>query len=207
MGEIEIERINSYDDPRFSEKILLQHGAYTVNGNLLYEIEIIGQDSAIVHGENQEYTENVIEAFRFYTEHICKFYDEDKRLIKEYAGMRTFPVQLRDIQPSQFYVDSAKKRAVSSFIECEDDIIIPLIQYENRYISLDGHTRMAAAIDKGFSWVKGFITQDNEYIYGFINEAKKRNIVSPYDMIELPHEEYEMKWNKFCENYFSEEDS
>lgn len=30
---VEIERINNYDDKRFSDKVLKQHGAFLINGN------------------------------------------------------------------------------------------------------------------------------------------------------------------------------
>lgn len=201
--EIKIKRINSYEDSRFSKNILLQHGAFVLNEEFLYEIEILNENSAIIYGENKNYYEKVIEEFRFYSEHISKFYDENKKLIKEYENVTTFYVDIKDIQPSQFYVDKSKKKAVSYFISKEEDIIVPLIKYKNKYISLDGHTRMSIALDKGFSKIKGFITISEDYIYDFVKEAELRGIKSPIDMIELTHEDYKEKWNKFCDDYFN----
>ena len=43
----------------------------------------------------------------------------------------------------------------------------------------------------------------DESIYDFVNEAKRRKIFSPYDLIPLSHEEYEIKWNSYCDAYFS----
>lgn len=203
IEKISIERINSYEDQRFSKNILLQHGAFVINEDFLYEIEIVDKDSAIVYGDNRRYFKEVIEEFHFYAEHISKFYDKNKKLIKEYEEVNTFYVDIRDIQPSQFYIDKTKKEAVSSFINKEDDIIVPLIKCENRYVSLDGHTRISVGIDKGFTGVKGFITNSYDYIYDFVKEAKLRSIMSPKDMIELTHEDYKNKWNKFCDNYFN----
>lgn len=99
-------------------------------------------------------------------------------------------------------MDRKKKEAVASFAVKAENIVIPLIKSGERYISLDGHTRMAVAIDFGINIVKGFITQTDEYIYSFANEAKKRRIHTPYDMQELSHEEYEVKWNRFCDTFF-----
>ena len=203
IEKISVERINSYEDKRFSENILLQHGAFVVNEDFLYEIKIVDNDSAIVYGDNIKYFEEVIEEFHFYAEHISKFYDKNKKLIKEYEEVNTFDIDIRDIQPSQFYIDKTKKEAVSSFINEEDDIVVPLIRYKNRYISLDGHTRISVGIDKGFSRVKGFITNSYDYVDDFVKEAELRGIISPKDMIELIHEDYKNKWNKFCYDYFN----
>lgn len=206
MEEIEIERINTYDDNRFPPEVLLQHGAFVVNGNLPYGVEIIDECSAVVHGEYPEYYAQVIEEFRFYAEHITRFYDEKRNLLREYDGVHTFWVDFREIQPSQFFVDREKEEAVASFVQKEEDIILPLIRYDGRYVSLDGHTRMAVGIRKGFTKGKGFLTQCGEYIYGFVDEARKREITSPYDMEELSHEEYEIRWNRYCEEYFQEKE-
>ncbi|MDO5152689.1 MAG: hypothetical protein Q4D50_04940 [Eubacteriales bacterium] len=43
-------------------------------------------------------------------------------------------------------------------------------------------------------------------IYGFVEEAVKRNIRTPYDLQLVSHEEYEEKWNKFCDNYFAQKE-
>ena len=48
-----IKRIDSYIDNRFSKTALNQHGAYLID-NKPYEIEIISLDSTIVKGEDIE---------------------------------------------------------------------------------------------------------------------------------------------------------
>lgn len=40
-----IKRIDTYDDPRFSKEVLLQHGAFLVDG-LPYEVEIVSESEA-----------------------------------------------------------------------------------------------------------------------------------------------------------------
>lgn len=199
--EVDITRINSYDDDRFSATVLMQHGAFLVAGKSPYEVEIIGANEAVVRGERPELYEQIIEEFRFYAEHITQFYDEKGALIQKFPDVHKFQINLEDIQPSQFYVDRDKKRAVASFTETEKDVIIPLLPYGERYISLDGHTRMSVAIDRGLKQICGFLVEEAEYIYPFVEEAVKRNILTPYDMEELPHDEYEIKWNKFCEEF------
>ena len=195
-----IKRIHSYDDKRFSKKVLQQHGAFEVDG-LLYEVEIISNDEAIVKGSDK-YILEVIEEFRFYAEHITKFYNEENICIMEYPKINLFEIELTKIQPSQFYVDEDKKKQVSNFIYKPEDILIPVMKHNNRFISLDGHTRMSVAIDRGYHSVYGFITEAEDYINDFVKEAVRRNINSPFDMKVISHQEYDILWNQFCSEYF-----
>lgn len=203
---IKVERVNSYADRRFCDKVLKQHGAFLINGSDPYEVEIISKSDAVVRGENPEFFNNVIEEFRFYAEHITKFWDGANNLIKTYDEITIFQIPIKKIQPSQFFVDISKKEAVSSFVNAEEDIVIPLIKWKEQYAALDGHTRLQVAIDKGFDYVYGFISETSDYIHSFIEEAIKREVYSPYDIIELEHDEYEVKWNHFCEMYFANQE-
>lgn len=199
---IQVKRIDSYEDDRFSTQVLNQHGAFVVNDTLLYEVEIISTREAVIRGDERFFKE-VIEEFRFFAEHISKFYDKDGNIVTEFDAIPVVDVLIERIQPSQFYIDLSKKRAVESFIHTEDDVIIPLVKYNDRYISMDGHTRLSVAIDRGFKAVKGIIVQGDEWLYKFVEEAVKRNIKSPYDLEILSHEEYDIKWNHFCDEFFS----
>jgi len=202
--DVKIQRINAYDDTRFSEKILKQHGAFVINDMILCEVEIVGESEAVIHGEVEAFYDMLIDEFRFYTEHICKFYNEKNELIKKFEPKERFVVALRDIQPSQFYVDEEKIEAVKSFVRESGDIIVPLIKADGRYVSLDGHTRLATAVELGFDEVLGFLTEADEYIYAFANEAKKRGICTPYDLKKVSHAEYDVLWNQFCDAFFEE---
>ena len=50
---MEIQRIDTYADSRFSECTLFQHGCFLVEGRP-YEIEIISDFEAVVRGEEKE---------------------------------------------------------------------------------------------------------------------------------------------------------
>ena len=63
---MEIQRINTYDDKRFSQEGLIQNGCFLVDGEP-YEAEIISEYEAIISGENQTGYSKIIEEFRFYT--------------------------------------------------------------------------------------------------------------------------------------------
>lgn len=198
-----ITRINSYDDERFSQKALLQHGCFLLE-NAPCEVEIISDSEAILRGADEKTSLEVIEEFRFYAPHITRFFDGQGSLLKEYPAVQLLTIPLEQIQPSQFYVDEEKITAIESFIHKPDDIIIQVLPHEGRYLSLDGHTRLYYAVMKGWNSVRAVVDTAGDYIYGFVEEAQKRNIHAPKDMELLSHREYEEKWNRFCDAYFAE---
>lgn len=198
---LEIKRIHSYKDQRFSDKVLLQHGCFLVD-DIPYEVEIISDFEAILRGAKREWYVKVIEEFRFYTPHITRFIDDCGHAIKEYPKVPLLTLFLDQIQPSQFYVDEDKLAAISTFIYQPEDIIIQVMPFEDRYISLDGHTRLYYAVMKGWDTVRAIKVVSDDYIYGFVKEAKRRSILSPKDMVLVSHEEYVEKWVRFCEDFF-----
>lgn len=201
---MEIKRIDTYCDGRFSQTVLNQHGCFLVNGKDPYEVEIISPFEAVVRGADTSLFSEIIDEFRFYTPHITSFYDEQGRIVNKFEPMPVFSVPIEDIQPSQFFVDEDKVAAIRHFIKKWDDIIIQVIPYGNRYISLDGHTHLYYAVQMGFGTVKAVIASSDEWIYAFADEAVKRNVRSPKDLILLSHEAYEVKWNQFCDAFFAE---
>lgn len=201
MDKIDIQRIDSYKDSRFDQEALDQHGCFIVNGKYPYQIKIISKDSALVEGDGK-YIKEVIDEFRFFSEHIIKFYGKDGRLIESFEPLSIFRVALDKIQPSQFYVDEEKLNAITSFVKTPEDIIIPIAKLDNIFISLDGHTRLKLGSMLGFESIYAYISEDFEGIDYFVKECQKRGVFSPKDMEILTHVDFDNKWNKFCDDYF-----
>ena len=199
---MDIRRINSYTDQRFSQKVLNQHGCFLVDDEP-YEIEIISDFEAIIRGKDSAVYPAVIEEFLFFTPHITMFYNEKHEIVKQYPKTELLELLLDEIQPSQFYVDKEKVVAVSTFIDKSEDIIIQVSKYQDRYISQDGHTRLYYAVLQGFTSVRAVLAETEDYIFDFVEEAEKRGIYTPKDLVLLSQEEYEEKWNKYCDEYFS----
>ena len=200
---MEIKRINSYDDNRFSQTVLHQHGCFLANGKP-YEVEIISDYEAVISGENQTGYSEIIEEFRFYTPHITRFYSREGQIVKEYPRTQLLTLCLDQIQPSQFFVDEDKIAAISSFIHKSEDIIIQVLPNEDRFISLDGHTRLFYAVMKGWECVRAVVESSDDWVYKFVAEAQKRGIYTPNEMTLVSHDEYEEKWNRFCDDFFTE---
>ena len=200
---MDIKRIDSYNDSRFSQRALDQHGAYTVDGQS-YEIEITGPRSAVIRGKDAAVFGTLIEEFRFHAPHIVSFIDENGRRIKEYPPCEVFDIALENIQPSQFFVDEDKLKAVKTFIRGAEDIVIQVTPYKGRYVSLDGHTRLYLAVTEGFAAVKAVISETEDSIWPFVREAERRRIFVPGDMTLLPHAQYELMWDRYCDEVFEE---
>ena len=200
---MEIKRINSYSDNRFHQDILNRHTAFLVNDKDPYEIKIIDKHKAIISGKDPSNYLKVIEEFRYNCGHTTTFLDTQNNIIKTYPKVELFKIAIEEIEPSQFYIDEDKLKAVETFVNNEDDIIIPIVHKDNHYISIDGHTRLKAALNKNIKYVYYYLSDEEEYLSYFYNEAKKRNIYHIKDMQVISRNEYEIKWNKFCDNYFS----
>lgn len=199
-----IQRIDTYEDHRFDKDILRQHGAFIIDGKYKCSFRIINKDSAIVFFDKEVDLNKLIDEFRFYAEHIINFYDDNMNIIKSFPTKEIFYINIKDIQPSQFYVDMDKVKAIESFIESEEDICIPLTKIKDCFVSTDGHTRLYYATIKGYSSIRAFFTEPEDYLEKFVEEARKRNVFSPYDLKLISHEEYKIKWHKFCHDFFSE---
>ncbi|MDU1580168.1 hypothetical protein [Finegoldia magna] len=196
-----IDRINTYDDNRFSQEALYQHGCYIVDGDVPVEIKIISQTEALIKGE-EAFFDEVIEEFRFNAEHITNFYDESGKLIKKFKDVKVFKLDLDKIQPVQFFIDNDKLEAVKSFVNREEDVIIPVTICEDTYASLDGHTRLYLAYSLGFKYVYAYLSEIFCGFDYFFDEARKRNIYTAKDLTLLTHDDYTVKWDKFCDEYY-----
>ena len=197
-----IERIDSYRDERFSQTVLFQHGAYLING-LPYEAEITAPDTAVLRGAEHGAFSELIEAFRFHAPHITRFLDDSGRLLAAFPKSELLTVALGQIQPSQFFVDEEKLEAVGTFLRSGEDIVVQVLPWEGRWISLDGHTRLYWAVQRGITRVKAVETESDDWVWPFVREARKRGVFAPGDMLLLPHDEYEIRWNRYCDAVFA----
>lgn len=196
-----IKRIDRYEDKRFSKTVLLQHGAYEIDGEP-YEAEIIDSECAVIRGKDSGKYSSLAQEFRFHAPHISRFINSNGTTILEFPQQKQFDLELNLVQPSQFYVSSQKLQAVSSFIKKAEDIVIPVIRVKDRYVSLDGHTRLYLAYKQKWEKVRAVISETDEWIWKFIEEAEKRGIYRPSDLQPVSQEEYEICWNAFCDKIF-----
>ncbi len=198
-----IKRIDSYNDSRFSRKVLNQHGAYTVN-NVPCSFEVISKDEAIVDYSDR-YLDEAIELFRFYTGHVSTFYNKSMEVIAQFDPVSFRKVLIDDLQPSQFYVSQAKLDALSSWMDSGENIVVPILKGSIEKVLMDGHSRIYLAKVKGIKHVYVY-EEENENVndlFHFVKEAKLRGIRSIAGLKRLTHEEYIDVWYKYCDDYFN----
>ena len=200
---VQIKRIDTYSDDRFSQEALYQHGCFLID-DLPFEIKIISSKEAVIYGKEKSLYPELIDEFRFYSPQITIFKDTNDILIKNFAEPEQLSVLLNEIQPSQFYVDKEKLNAIKTFIQKQDDIVIQAGKSQTGYIALDGHTSLYLAVLNGWIKVNAVIVPIDNDMFEFVKEAKRRGVQSVRDMILLNHDDYVVKWHRFCDAYFDE---
>jgi hypothetical protein len=200
---MKIQRINTYSDTRFKEEVLKQHGAFFIDDKYPCQFLINNIDSAIIYYRDYNNIDEIIEEFRFYTKHISKFYDPDGKLIKTYDSTKLFKYNINKLQPSQFYISSEKISNIASWAKNAEDFIVPILKNGDELIILDGHTRLYLAKTLNIDEVYVYEDSSDDYIWGFVDEARKRNVYTINDLKLVSKEDYEVLWNKFCDDYFN----
>ena len=132
---MKIIRIDSYDDSRFSAAALRKHGCFLVDGTP-YEVEIISDFEAVIRGVDAAVYPPVIDEFRFYAPHVATFRDEAGNIVREDPRLTLMTIPIDKTQPSQFFVDEDKVAAVGTFVREPQDIVIQVLPWRDRYVSL-----------------------------------------------------------------------
>ena len=144
---MDIQRINTYTDPRFPQEVLYQHGAFLVDGKP-WSFRVISDHAAVVQAEALDETvlAEAVEDFRFYAEHITAFYDEAGTCLLRLPPVERREAEIDSLQPSQFSVDREKCAAVGHFIRTSADVVVPVTALKDGALCvLDGHTRLYEA--------------------------------------------------------------
>ena len=65
-------------------------------------------------------------------------------------------------------MDIDKAKAIESFIESEEDIWILLVEINDYFISIDGHTGLYYVSTKWYSKLRIYFTEPEDYLGGFV---------------------------------------
>ena len=202
---MEIQRIDTYNDSRFPQEVLYQHGAFLVNGDP-WAFRVISGHEAVVSapGLTPAALEEVVKDFRFYASHITVFYDETGKCLLRLPPVERREVEIDSLQPSQFSVDREKCAAVRHFIHTASDVVVPVTTLvDGTLCVLDGHTRLYEAWRQGLRTAMVVDVPGWEGIAGFVREARKRNIYHIRDMALYSPQEQNEKWHDWCDAYFA----
>ncbi|MCL2421779.1 MAG: hypothetical protein FWD03_07980 [Defluviitaleaceae bacterium] len=200
---MEIVRANTKDTDIFS-KAELDFGAccfFTEDRKSKYFFEIKGRE-ATFYTNTDQYIDKAIEEFLFYSSFITSVKDKNGQVLETKHPAKPYLLEISKIQPSQFFINEVKLESCKKWIKSAEDIFIPIVIKDGKYISQDGHTRMKAAIDLGYTAVYVYPDEYDDTIFHFVDEAVRRNINSVMDMEIVSDEEYKVKWDGFCDDLF-----
>jgi len=193
------------DDTNMFSKEQLAHGAccfYTADKSIRYYFEIQGHE-AILYAYEQKYINEVIDEFLFYSNFVTCIKHTNGHVLKQRDAIKLEPFAILKIQPSQFYINEQKLINCKSWIKSQEDIRIPVATIDGKVVSLDGHTRLRAALDLGYTHAYIYPDDCGDYTAAFVNEAINRNIFGIFDMAILPNDEYKVRWDKFCDYFLA----
>ena len=202
---MEIQRIDTYNDLRFPQEVLYQHGAFLVD-SVPWAFRVISGHEAVVSAPalTPAALEKVVEDFCFYAGHITAFYDETGKCLLRLPPVERREVEIDGLQPSQFSVDREKCAAVRHFIHTAADVVIPVTTLEDGALCvLDGHTRLYEAWRQGLRTAMAVDVPGWKGIAGFVREARKRDIYHIRDMALYSPQEQKEKWHDWCDAYFA----
>lgn len=175
---------------------------YTEDG-CKYLFKISGQQ-AVLHTASNLYIDEVIDEFLFYSGFVTSIKTPEGKILRE-RNVELEELEIKKIQPSQFFINERKLSDCKKWIKRKEDIMIPVTKIDGKIISLDGHTRLKAALQLGYDSVYVYPDDVGEYIMYFVTEAVNRGICSISDMEIISEQEYELKWHKFCDDFFEKE--
>lgn len=191
-------------NPIYSRKNKALGNCFTVKteaDEFHYEFDIKGAEALII-AEDLTWIEDAIKEFRFYNFNITTFYTEDRSFYKAFDEVHIFKLPIKIIQPSQFFIDKEKLKDIEENLT-EEEICIPVTIFHEEYVSLDGHTRLYYLYQNDIKMVNVYLDEADSSIQDFVYMAKEMNIFTISALKLLSHEEYDLYWNKFCDDYFS----
>ena len=121
--------------------------------------------------------------------------------------VKTFMMELNEIQPSQLYISSEKLREVMKIFDSgkpESMEPIPIKELGNEIIFVDGHTRAFAAFLHSFSEVLVYWEDEEldwdayEICVGWCKKERIHTIVDLKNRV-VSQKDYEILWYRRCE--------
>lgn len=124
-------------------------------------------------------------------------------------SVEAFKISIDEIIPEQLTIDRTKLEMVSSWIEKPEDVILCCVNIEDKIVSIDGHSRLVAAYNKGFKYVYAYMDQNNDNIEFYkicLDWCQKEGICSVRDLAGrvVITEEHERLWINRCQKYLME---
>lgn len=107
----------------------------------------------------------------------------------------------------QLTVSKSKLDSVLKWIKTDEDVIVCVVKIDDKYVCIDGYSRLLAAYLKGFSHVYCYLEKDkyNENDYRkFLKWCHIENVFTIKDLKNrvVSDDEHQRIWIDRCQNYF-----
>ena len=160
----------------------------------------IKNDDAIIEYKNSV---NVIEATNLFNKlrpYISRVHTKNNEFYQEFDKVHTFKLPIDILQPSKMFIDEEILNKIDD--DLDDNIIyFPVAIINDEYVLLDGHARLYKIKENYVKMVNVYIADYDEYIPDFVYICKEGNIKNIKNIHVLKHEEYELYWNQFLEQF------
>lgn len=138
----------------------------------------------------------------------CGFRKNSTWLLETNSVIKVFKIDIEEITPEQLTINKEKLERVNSWIQNPEDIIVSCVKLGDKLVSIDGHSRLVAAYNKGFKYVYAYEEIDNvdvEFYKTCIEWCREQNILTIQDLAfrVVTPEGHERQWINRCQAYFS----
>ena len=118
--------------------------------------------------------------------------------------MKTFEVNIDQLQPSQIYINQAKLDKVKKWLKPEDLPALPVIKMSGKLVLTDGHTRAVAALLAGCEKISVYDDEDELDLVNYqtyVAWALTEQIDSPRKLLGrvVSEEDFQKLWIERCE--------
>ncbi|GKX66087.1 GNAT family N-acetyltransferase [Inconstantimicrobium mannanitabidum] len=125
---------------------------------------------------------------------------------------KLFKLSLSDIVPEQLTVDEKKVHKAISWVNCPRDVMVGCVEIDNKILVIDGYSRLVVAVQKGFSYVYGYMDKGNDndeqkaFYKTCFSWCQEAGVNSVYDFNNriVSSEEHKKIWIDRCQRYFKE---
>ncbi len=124
--------------------------------------------------------------------------------------IEVFKINIDEIIPEQLTVDEVKLNRVASWIEKPEDIVVSCVKIGDKIVSIDGHSRLVAAYNKGFKYVYAYLETDNDSIEFYktcMKWCENEKIFTIKDLANrvVTTEKHSELWINRCQRYLKDQ--
>lgn len=174
---------------------------------LRYEFEIINHHQAILHTKASHCPQVVIEEFLFYSGFISHIETKEGQVLYHQPKKEILSLNLLSIQPSQLYINEKKLNQLLTWIKRPEQVIVSVIKRGKQWVCIDGHTRLKVAQLLGFKEVSVYVDEFEPCIDDFVELCRRNQKLTINDLPIISHEDYQIQWSLFCQQYFRQKQS